>query len=145
MDFIFFAIAFVILLPVVLYVIFAPMFREKKISNGINNQDVISKNYLFRVNCTKQDFLQQLSLQNADDVLKYTFDHSSMTITFHQYDTRIPCKVFIKEFDDGCYFRLNRYVFMGGRSSIPHYINEFMIKKFDAELLPYKEYKDIIA
>ena len=145
MGFIFFGIAFAILLPVALCVILVPMFREKRISNGINNQDAVSKNYLFKIHGTKQDFLQQMSLPNVDDVLKYTFDPSSMVITFHQYDTRIPCKIFVKECDNGCYVRLNRCVFMSGKSNIPYYINEFMMKKFDAQLLPYKEYKDIVA
>jgi hypothetical protein len=145
MDFIFFAIVFAILLPVVLWVIFAPMYREKRISNGINNQDIVSKNYLFKINGTKQDFLRKIGLPNVDDILKYSFDPSSMIITFRQYDTRIPCKVFVKELDNSCYIRLNRYVFTSGRSNIPYYINEFMTKKFNAELLPYKEYKNLIT
>ena len=145
MEFIFLALAIVILIPVVLYFIFAPMFREKKISNNVRNQDIFSQEYLFKVNYTKNEFLQKLNIPNAHDVLEFTFDNNTMTITFSKYNAKIPYLVTIKELENGCYIRLTKKVFIGDRSNIPYYINEFMIKKFDAELLPYEEYKNIVT
>ena len=145
MEFIFFALVMVILIPVVLYFILAPMLREEKISNNVRNQDTFSQEYLFKVNYTKNEFLQKLNIPNIYDVLEFTFDNNTMTITFSKYNAKIPYTVTIKESENGCYIRLTKKVFIGDRSNIPFQINEFMIKKFDAELLPYKEYKNIIT
>ena len=62
MEFIFLALAIVILIPVVLYFILAPTFREKKRSNNVRNQDTFSQEYLFKVNYTKNEFLQKLNI-----------------------------------------------------------------------------------
>ena len=145
MEFIIFAIVFVALIPIVLFFILKPMFREHKISNGIRNQDTFSQEYLFKVNYTKNEFLQKLNIPNIYDVLEFTFDNNTMTITFSKYNAKIPYTVTIKESENGCYIRLTKKVFIGDRSNIPYQINEFMIKKFDAELLPYEEYKNIIT
>ncbi len=144
MDFIFIPLAFVILILIVLYIIFGPWFRERKISNGIRNQDSLSQDYLFKVNYTKSDFLQKTNISNSYDILEYTFDNNTMIITFSKYSAHISYTVFIKEFDNGCYVKLKKNATISYRSNIPFYINEFMIKKFGAELLPYEEYKDIV-
>ena len=145
MESIFLALAIVILIPVGLYFILAPMFREMKISNNVRNQDTFWQEYLFKVNYTKNKFLQKLNIPNVHDVLEFTFDNNTMTITFSKYNAKIPYTVTIKELENGCYIRLTKKVFIGDRSNIPCYINEFMIKKFDAELLPYEEYKNIVT
>lgn len=145
MEFIPLILALVILIPVGLYFILAPKFKETKISNGIRNQDALYQNYLFKVNYAKQDFLQEMNATNVLDSLEYAFDINTKTITFSKYGANIPYTVFIKEFDGGCYIKLTKNVLIGDRSNIPYQINEFMIKKFNAELLPYEEYKDVVA
>ena len=143
MEFIIFAIVFVALIPIELYFILAPMFREKKISNNVRNQDTFSQEYLFKVNYTKNEFLQKLNIPNVHDVLEFTFDNNTMTITFSKHNAKIPYTVTIKESENGCYIRLTKNGFIIDKGIIPYQINEFMIKKFDAELLPYEEYKNI--
>ena len=145
MEFILFVLAFVILIPLVLYFVLAPMLREKRISNNVRNQDALSQEYLFKVNCAKDEFLQKINLSNADDVLEFTFDNNTMTITFSKYNANIPYTVFIKEFDGACYIKLKKNALISDRSNIPYQINEFMINKFNAELLPYEQYKNIVT
>ena len=145
MEFIIFALAFVILVPLVLYFILAPVFKEKRISNNVRNQDTFSREYLFKVNYSKNEFLQKVNIPNANDILEFTFDSNPMTITFFKYGANIPYTVFIKEFDGGCYIKLSKNALIGDRSNILYQINEFMIKEFNAELLPYEEYKDIVT
>ena len=145
MEFIIFAIVFVAFVPVVLFLILKPMFREKKISNNVRNQDTFSQEYLFKVNYTKNEFLQKLNIPNIYDVLEFTFDNNTMTITFSKYNARIPYTVFVKEFDGGCYIKFKKNALISARSNIPYQINEFMIKKFNAELLPYEQYKNIVT
>ena len=144
MRFIFYALAFVVLIPIVVIIILTPMLKERKISNGIKNQDTFSQIYLFKVNCTKDVFLQKISRANAHDLLEYTFDNDTMTIEFSRYGAKISYKIFVKETNNGCYITLNKDALVYDRSNIPYRINEFMIKKFDAELLPYEKYKDIV-
>ena len=145
MGFILFVLAFVILIPLVLYLVLAPIFREKKISNNVRNQDALSQEYLFKVNCAKDEFLHKINTPNIYDVLEFTFDNNTMTITFSKYNARIPYTVFVKEFDGGCYIKFKKNALISARSNIPYQINEFMIKKFNAELLPYEEYKNIVT
>lgn len=145
MEFIIFIIVFLTLIPFALYFILAPGFKERKISAGIRNQDTFYQNYLFKINHSKQEFLSRIEISNVTDLMDYTFDNSTMIITFSKYNAKIPYTVTIKELDNGCYVRLTKNVFIGDRSNIPYYINEFMIKKFDAELLPYEEYKNIVT
>ena len=145
MDFVYFALAFVVLIPIALYFILAPMFIERKISNGIRNQDAFSRIYLFKVNYPKQEFVSLLNIANTSDGLEYVFDNKTMVITFSKYGANIPYTVFIKECDGGCYVKLTKNVLIGDRSNIPYQINEFMRKKFGAELLPYEKYKNIIT
>lgn len=144
MGFFYFALAFVILFLIIFFLSIFPMLRERKISKGVRNQDTFSQNHLFKVTYTKSDFLQVLNTANVYDALEYDFNNNTMTITFSKYGANIPYAVFIKEFNDGCYIKLSKKVFIGNRSIIPYQINEFMTKKFNAELLPYEEYKDII-
>ena len=144
MESIILAMVLVALIPVVLFFILKPMFRERKISNGIRNQDAFSQNYLFKINYSKQEFLNRIERSSITDLMDYTFDNNTMIITFSKYSAKIPYAVIIKELEGGCYIRLTKSVFLGDRSNIPYYINEFMIKKFDAELLPYEEYKSAV-
>ena len=145
MKFIIFAIVFVALIPIALFLILKPMLRERKISNGIRNQDTLSQNYLFKINYSKQEFLRRIELSNVTDSMDYAFDNNTMVITFSKFNAEIPYTVTIKESENGCYIRLTKNGFFSERSNIPSYINEFMIKKFDAELLPYEEYKNIVT
>ena len=145
MEFIIFAIVFVALLPIVLFFILKPMFRERKISNGIRNQDTLSQNYLFKINYSKQEFLRRIEISNVTDLMDYAFDNNTMVITFFKFNAKIPYTVTIKESENGCYIRLTKKGFISERGIIPYQINEFMRKKFDTELLPYEEYKNIIT
>ena len=145
MEFIIFAIVFVALIPIALFFILKPMLREREISNGIRNQDVLSQNHLFKINYHKQEFLNRIKIPNVADLMDYTFDNNTIVITFSKYNAKIPYTVTIKESENGCYIRLTKNSFISSKSNIPYYINEFMIKKFDAELLPYEEYKNIVT
>ena len=130
---------FNVLMPLVFLGIFIPAFRNRKISKGINNSDAFSQHYLFRVCGSKDDFLRRIGTPNTYDTVANSFDSTTMTITFFHNNVYSPYLVSVKEFDENCYVRLSvtGQRFDSGRSNIPLLINEFMIKKFDAELLEY--------
>ena len=145
MNFLYFSLAFIVLISVALCFILAPMLKERKIPNGARNQDPFSKIYLFKVNYPEHELIRLMNLPNVTDALEYIFDEKTMVVTFSKHGANIPYTVFIKEYDGGCYVKLTKNILIGDRSNIPYQINEFMIKKFGAELLTYEEYKNIIT
>ena len=145
MEFLWFLLAFVILSSLTLFSVLAPVFKERKTTNGVYNKDPFSKHYLFRVSYGKQEFIRLMYSQNGADVLSYIFDENTMVITFFQYNANIPYAILLKEFDGGCYIKLSQSVLLYSRCNIPLLVNEVMIKKFRAEPLPYEEYIDIVT
>ena len=110
-----------------------------KMSSGICNRDIFSMNYIYKVNFSSDEFLHRLNTKNAYDLLDFDFDEGAMTITFSEYTTKIPFALSVKQGENCCFVKLNKVTFLHGNSNIPFRINEFMVKKFDAELLPYEK------
>ncbi len=131
-------------LIVLAFVILVPIIKSQKVSNGIVNQDSFMQNHLFYVKCKKETLIRQLYLPSANDTLQYTFDESTMTLTLERWGASIAYTVFIRESDGGCYLRLHKQHLVTHKSDIPYFVNEFVIKKLDAEPLPYEQYKDIV-
>ncbi|MBQ6906365.1 MAG: hypothetical protein IJN75_05015 [Clostridia bacterium] len=132
--------AFIVVFTALWFFVLKPFLREHRIKNGVQNHDKFRTVFLFRVYCSEKEFLSKLNLENDSDVLKYTFSEKMKKFTMSNTE---EYSVLIKEFDGGIYVRLSNNVF-GQRTNTRYYINEFMIKKFNAELLPYDEYNDIV-
>lgn len=145
--------AFIVVFTALWFFVLKPFLRERRIKNGVQNHDKFRTVFLFRVYCSEKEFLSKLNLENDSDVLKYTFSEKMKKLTLEHIISEKMKKftmsnteeysVLIKEFDGGIYVRLSNNVF-GQRTNTRYYINEFMIKKFNAELLPYDEYNDIV-
>ena len=145
-----FSLMLITVVPIVLYGFFVTakaICEEKKVLNGVRNQDVFSQFYLFGVNYSKEEFFNKLNRANAYDVLKYTFDIDSMTLTFLDFTQRFSYKLSVNEVDGACYVVLKKAILISGKTSstVPLKINEFMIKKFEAVPLPYDKYKHILT
>ena len=97
--------------------------------------------FLFKVDCKKEEFLQGLCITNAYDTMEYCFDKNEMKITFSKQNSSVSYAITVKESDNATYIRLNRVGWLLEKNYTPYYINEFMIKKFNAELLPYHEHR----
>jgi hypothetical protein len=139
--FLLFSIAFVVLAVV----IFVPIVKSQKASGGIVNTDSLRMDHLFRVPCKKEELVHRLYRPNVKEVMEYTFDESAMTITFTQQNASLSYAVFVREYEGSCYVRLHKQRMLHSRCIIPYFVNEFMIKKFHAEPLPYEQYKDKCA
>ena len=145
--------AFIVVFVALWFFVIKPFLQERKIKNGVQNHDKFRTDFLFRVYCSEKEFLSKLNLENGSDVLKYTFSEKMKKLTLEHIISEKMKKftmsnteeysVLIKEFDGGIYVRLSNNVFEQ-RTNTRYYINEFMIKKFNAELLPYDEYNDIV-
>ena len=145
--------AFIVVFVALWFFVIKPFLQERRIKNGVQNHDKFRTDFLFRVYCSEKEFLSKLNLENDSDVLKYTFSEKMKKLTLEHIISEKMKKftmsnteeysVLIKEFDGGIYVRLSNNVFEQ-RTNTRYYINEFMIKKFNAELLPYDEYNDIV-
>ena len=70
----FFVVLFlVVLTPVVLYLIFKPMFQQRKLLNGVVNYDTFMRKFVFEIDFTKEEFYSRLKIYNAKEN-PYTFE-----------------------------------------------------------------------
>ena len=133
-----FAIIFVIIvIPVVLYVIFKPMFRENKLLNGIVNYDTFMRKFVFRISLTKEEFYSQLKIRNINDILEYSLNDDCSVITFDMYNMKYPYKIIVDDFNESIILRVEQ---IQVTSKPAFYINEFFIKKFNATPLEFEKY-----
>ncbi len=133
-----FAIIFVIIvIPVVLYVIFKPMFRENKLLNGIVNYDTFMRKFVFRISLTKEEFYSQLKIRNINDILEYSLNDDCSVITFAMYNMKYSYKINVDDFNESIILRVKQ---IQVTSKPAFYINEFFIKKFNATPLEFEKY-----
>ena len=133
-----FVIIFVVMIPIALYLILKPMFKHNKLLNGIVNYDTFMRKYVFSVALDKEEFYSQLKMSNVQDVLEYTLSNDDTVITFMLYNGKYPYKINVDTFNVSIILRVEQ---LSLNSKPAFYINEFFIKKFNAEPLDIEKYK----
>ena len=127
----------VVVIPIALYIIFKPMFRQNKLLNGIVNYDTFMKKFVFRIEITKEEFYSQLKIRNINDVLEYSLNEDCSVITFTLYNMKYSYKIIVEDFNESIILRLEQIQV----TSKPAFrINEFFIKKFNAKPLEFEKY-----
>ena len=133
-----FIVAFVVMIPIALYLILKPVFKHNKLLNGIVNYDTFMKKYVFSVALGKEEFYSQLKTPNAQDVLEYTLSNDDTVITFRLYNGKYPYKINVDAFNESIILRVEQ---LSANSKPAFYINEFFVKKFNAKPLDFEKYK----
>ena len=127
----------VVVIPIALYIIFKPMFRQNKLLNGIVNYDTFMRKFVFRIELTKEEFYSQIKTRNINDVLEYSLNDDCSVITFTMYNMKYPYKIKLDNFNESLILRVEQIQM----SSKPAFrINEFFIKKFNATPLEFEKY-----
>jgi len=127
----------VVVIPVALYIIFKPMFRQNKLLNGIVNYDTFMRKFVFRIEITKEEFYSQLKIRNINDVLEYSLNEDCSVITFTMYNMKYSYKIIVDDFNESIILRVEQIQI----TSKPAFrINEFFIKKFNATPLEFEKY-----
>ena len=127
----------VVVIPIALYIIFKPMFRQNKLLNGIVNYDTFMRKFVFRIEITKEEFYSQLKIRNINDVLEYSLNEDCSVITFTLYNMKYSYKIIVEDFNESIILRLEQIQV----TSKPAFrINEFFIKKFNAKPLEFEKY-----
>ena len=127
----------VVVIPIALYIIFKPMFRQNKLLNGIVNYDTFMRKFVFRIEITKEEFYSQLKIRNINDVLEYSLNEDCSVIIFTMYNMKYSYKIIVDDFDESIILRVEQIQI----TSKPAFrINEFFIKKFNATPLEFEKY-----
>ena len=127
----------VVVIPIALYIIFKPMFRQNKLLNGIVNYDTFMRKFVFRIEITKEEFYSQLKIRNINDVLEYSLNEDCSVITFTMYNMKYSYKIIVDDFNESIILRVEQIQI----TSRPAFrINEFFIKKFNATPLEFEKY-----
>ncbi len=135
--YIFVIMFFVVVIPIALYIIFKPVFRQNKLLNGIVNYDTFMRKFVFRIEITKEEFYSQLKIRNINDVLEYSLNEDCSVITFTMYNMKYPYKIIVDDFNESIILRVEQIQI----TSKPAFrINEFFIKKFNATPLEFEKY-----
>ena len=127
----------VVVIPIALYIIFKPMFRQNKLLNGIVNYDTFMRKFVFRIEITKEEFYSQLKIRNINDVLEYSLNEDCSVITLTMYNMKYSYKIIVDDFNESIILRVEQIQI----TSKPAFrINEFFIKKFNATPLEFEKY-----
>ena len=127
----------VVVIPIALYIIFKPMFRQNKLLNGIVNYDTFMRKFVFRIEITKEEFYSRLKIRNINDVLDYSLNEDCSVITFTMYNMKYSYKIMVDNFNESIILRVEQIQI----TSKPAFrINDFFIKKFNATPLEFEKY-----
>ncbi len=132
-------IAIIVLVPLAIYVIFKPMIRQNKLLNSVCNYDSLMRNFVFKVDLSKDCFFRQLKTHNVNDVMQYRLNEDLSVITFMRNYTEMSYSIKLKSFENSIVLKIEQATLIG-KSNMPYYVNEFWIKKFNAEPLEYEKY-----
>jgi len=135
--YIFIIIFVLVVIPIALYIIFKPMFRQNRLLNGIVNYDTFMRKFVFRIEITKEEFYSQLKIRNINDVLEYSLNDDCSVITFTMYNMKYSYKIIVDDFNESIILRVEQ---IQVTSKPAFYINEFFIKKFNATPLEFEKY-----
>lgn len=141
MEFLFFAIFFfLILIPLVLGIVIPIYKKHKKATNGIINYDDTMRKFVYKVPFSGAEIINLLKTRNVNDELSYTFDFDKSIIEFSEYDAARKYYFRIEDYNGFSILRLEQVELIGMQSYIPYKLNPFMVKKLQAEIIPFSQY-----
>lgn len=141
MEFLFFAIFFfLILIPLVLGIVIPIYKKHKKATNGIINYDDTMRKFVYKVPFSGAEIINLLKTRNVNEELSYTFDFDKSIIEFSEYDAVRKYYFRIQACNGFSILRLEQIELVGMQSYIPYKLNAFMVKKLQAEIIPFSLY-----
>lgn len=141
MEFLLFAIFFfLILIPLVLCIVIPIYKNHKKATNGIMNYDDTMRKFVYKVPFSGEEIINLLKTRNVKDELSYTFDFDKSTIEFSEDGATREYYFRIQACNGFSILRLEQIELVGMQSYIPYKLNPFMVKKLQAEIIPFSLY-----
>ena len=142
MKVLFFAIFFfVILIPLVLLIILPVYKNHNSVTAGIINYDSNMRKFVYKINLTYQQMIDLLNTNNYVDDLSCTFDFDKETVRISDYSSHRDYYFQVLECGDYLILRLEQVELIGMQSHIPYKLNPFIVSKFEAEIVPFSQYR----
>lgn len=127
----------VVLIPIALYLILRPVFKNQQTVNGVVNYNSFMRKYVFQIELDQMEFYDQLKTQNVHDIMEYCLSDDCTEIVFTRYNTRNRYKLMIDERNNYIILKVQQVSVL---SRVPYYINEFFMRKFGAKPMEYEKY-----
>ena len=142
MDFLFFALFFLfILIPLVLGIIIPIYIIHHKATGSVINYDATKRKFVYKVNLTRNDIINRLKTQNDLDELACSFEFERSVVNFSEYGSNREYYFHIQEYSGFSIIRLEQVALIGMQSQIPLKLNPFLVRKLNAQIVPFEEYR----
>lgn len=125
----------------VIIIIFAK--KHEQATSGIINTDTFMRKFVFKVHLTRDEIISALAMRNVNDELLCYFNTDQSCIQFSEYNSNREYFYTIQSVDGYSILYFSQIALIGSKSSIPYKINPFIIKKLDAELVPFSKFEKL--
>ena len=136
---IFAALVLLLGIPLVLGIIIPIIQNHDKATGNVVNYDSMMRVFLYRVHMTEEEIINTLQVKNDVDELSCEFDFERSIVKISEYGSSRDYYYTIQTYDGYSVLKLTQVSPIGMQSHIPYKLNPFMVKKLNAELVPYKE------
>lgn len=141
MEFLLFAIFFFLILILLIFGMIIPIYKShKKATNGVINYDDAMQKFVYKVPFSGKEIIHLLKTRNVEDELTCTLDFDKSIIDFSEYGSARKYYFCIQDCNGFSILRLEQAELIGTQSYIPYKLNAFMVKKLQAEIIPFSLY-----
>ncbi len=145
MEALVFALFFIFLFVLVFVLAFGtiiPMHKEhEKVSNGIINYDSVMRKFVYKVYLSRQEVITLLKSKNETDELTCTFNDDETIIKISEYGSNRKYYFQVQELNGFSLLKLEQVSVIGMQSWVPFKLNPFLVKKLNAEIVPFSQHK----
>lgn len=129
---------FVILTSLVLGIVLPVCKKHSKVTGGIINYDSAMRKFVYKVDLSKTEIIDVLSMKSESDELTCIFDFEKSVVLFSEYGSSIEYRFEIQEYDGFSVLRLTQISYVA--NYMLYKINPFMVSKLGAEIVPFSQY-----
>ncbi len=142
LGFILFYIFLFILVSVLALGTVIPMHKKhKEVSNGIINYDSVMRKFVYKVYLSRQEVITLLKSKNEIDELTCTFNDDETIIKISEYGSNRKYYFQVQELNGFSLLKLEQVSVIGMQSRVPFKLNPFLVKKLNAEIVPFSQHK----
>lgn len=142
LGFILFYIFLFILVSVLVFGMIIPMHKEhEKVCNGVINYDSVMRKFVYKVYLSRQEVITLLKSKNEIDELTCTFNDDETIIKISEYGSNRKYYFQVQELNGFSLLKLEQVSVIGMQSWVPFKLNPFLVKKLNAEIVPFSQHK----
>lgn len=142
LGFILFYIFLFILVSVLAFGMIIPMHKEhEKVCNGVINYDSVMRKFVYKVYLSRQEVITLLKSKNEIDELTCTFNDDKTIIKISEYGSNRKYYFQVQELNGFSLLKLEQVSVIGMQSWVPFKLNPFLVKKLNAEIVPFSQHK----